>query len=35
MRNKILYGLGIIAAALLARNIYKIFMVLPDEAAQG
>src|SRR6185369_10905374 len=35
MRNKILYGLGIIAGALLARNIYKIFMVLPDEAAQG
>src|SRR5579871_1672424 len=35
MRNKILYGLGLIAAALLARNIYKIFMVLPDEAAQG
>src|ERR1041385_3873406 len=35
MRNKILYGLGIIAAALLARNLYKIFMVLPDEAAQG
>jgi heme exporter protein C len=35
MRNKILYGLGVISAALLARNIYKIFMVLPDEAAQG
>jgi heme exporter protein C len=35
MRNKILYGLGIVSAALLARNIYKIFMVLPDEAAQG
>src|SRR5437588_1085521 len=35
MRNKILYGLGIISAVLLARNIYKIFMVLPDEAAQG
>jgi len=35
MRDKILYGLGIVAAALLARNIYKIFMVLPDEAAQG
>jgi heme exporter protein C len=35
MRDKILYGLGLIAAALLARNIYKIFMVLPDEAAQG
>jgi heme exporter protein C len=35
MRNKILYGLGAITAVLLARNIYKIFMVLPDEAAQG
>src|SRR5689334_4664597 len=35
MRNKILYGLGLVAALLLARNIYKIFMVLPDEAAQG
>src|SRR5690242_16314555 len=35
MRDKILYGLGLAAAALLARNIYKIFMVLPDEAAQG
>jgi heme exporter protein C len=35
MRNKILYVLGIIAAALLARNIYKIFMVLPDEVNQG
>src|ERR1043165_9835524 len=35
MRDKILYGLGIVSAALLARNIYKIFIVLPDEAAQG
>src|ERR1041384_6624649 len=35
MRNKIVSGLGIIAGALLARNIYRIFMVLPDEAAQG
>src|SRR5512144_1652946 len=35
MRDKILYGLGLAAAVLLARNIYKIFMVLPDEAAQG
>jgi heme exporter protein C len=35
MRNKILYGLGIIAAALLARNLYMIFMVVPDEAQQG
>src|SRR6476660_5774941 len=35
MRNKILYGLGMIAAALLARNLYMIFMVVPDEAQQG
>src|SRR5437016_6526493 len=35
MRNKLLYGLGIIAAALLAKNLYMIFMVVPDEAQQG
>src|SRR5918912_429920 len=35
MRNKLMYGLGVIAALLLARNLYRIFMVLPDEAAQG
>src|SRR5262245_43045827 len=35
MRNKILYVLGITAAVLLARNLYMIFMVVPDEAQQG
>ena len=35
MRDKLLYLLGAIAAILLARNLYSIFMVLPDEAQQG
>src|SRR5580693_6012907 len=35
MREKIIYGLGVIAAVLLARNLYSIFMQLPDEASQG
>jgi heme exporter protein C len=35
MREKLIYGLGAIAALLLARNLYSIFMVLPDEASQG
>ena len=35
MREKLIYGLGIIAAILLARDLYSIFMVLPDEASQG
>jgi heme exporter protein C len=35
MRNKLLYGLGTVAALLLARNLYMIFMVLPDEVSQG
>jgi heme exporter protein C len=35
MRNKIMYGLGAVAAVLLARNLYTIFMVLPDEVSQG
>src|SRR3989442_7780738 len=35
MRDKTLYALGAVAAVLLARNLYSIFMVLPDEAAQG
>jgi heme exporter protein C len=35
MREKIIYGLGAIAALLLARNLYSIFMQLPDEASQG
>ena len=35
MREKIIYALGVIAALLLARNLYSIFMQLPDEASQG
>ncbi|MBM3812841.1 MAG: cytochrome C assembly protein [Acidimicrobiia bacterium] len=35
MRNKILYLLGIAGVAWLARNLYIIFLGLPDEAAQG
>jgi|SRR5579862_1210715 len=35
MRDKVLYGIAILAAALLARNLYLIFLQLPDEAAQG
>lgn len=35
MREKLIYGLGLIAAVLLARDLYSIFMVLPDEASQG
>src|SRR6202050_383399 len=35
MREKIIYGLGGIAAVLLARDLYSIFMQLPDEASQG
>lgn len=30
-----MYGLGALAAVLLARNLYMIFMQLPDEASQG
>jgi heme exporter protein C len=35
MREKVIYGLGAVAAVLLARDLYSIFMVLPDEASQG
>ena len=35
MREKILYGLGTVAALFLARNIYKMLVGLPDEAFQG
>ena len=35
MREKILYAIAVSAGSLLAYNIYNIFMVLPDEAAQG
>lgn len=35
MREKILYTIGFGAGLLLAWNMYVIFMVLPDETAQG
>lgn len=35
MREKLIYGLAAIALALLIYNLYTIFLVLPDEAAQG
>ncbi|MCL5745987.1 MAG: cytochrome c biogenesis protein [Acidobacteria bacterium] len=35
MRNKVLYALGVLVAILLARNLYMIFMRLPDEVSQG
>ncbi len=34
MREKILYAVGLIAAVLLARNLYVILLELPDEARQ-
>jgi len=35
MRTKILIGLALISAGLLAWNLYRVFDVLPDEANQG
>jgi heme exporter protein C len=35
MREKILYLLGIAAAILLVRNLYVMFIALPDEQDQG
>ena len=35
MREKLLYGTGAVASALLIYNLYTIFLALPDEAAQG
>jgi heme exporter protein C len=35
MREKILYALIFLAALWLVRNLYVIFLSLPDEAAQG
>jgi heme exporter protein C len=35
MREKVIIGLAIAAALLLAFNLYRIFLVLPDEAMQG
>ncbi len=35
MNDKFLFALGAASALFLVRNIYTMFMVLPDEAAQG
>ena len=35
MREKVAIGSAAVAAALLAYNLYQMFMVLPDEALQG
>lgn len=35
MREKILYGAGLIAGLYLVRNLYQILLVLPDEVDQG
>lgn len=35
MRQKVLIGLALLAGLWLARNLYIIFLGLPDEAAQG
>jgi heme exporter protein C len=35
MREKVIYVLAAAAAVLLARNLYVMFMNLPDEALQG
>ena len=35
MREKILYAIGALAGVLLVRNMHEIFLVVPDEAAQG
>jgi heme exporter protein C len=35
MREKLIYALSAVAAVLLVRNLYVIFLSLPDEAQQG
>ncbi|MGD0619267.1 MAG: cytochrome c biogenesis protein CcsA [Bryobacteraceae bacterium] len=35
MREKLIYALSIAAIGLIAWDLYRIFMVLPDEANQG
>jgi heme exporter protein C len=35
MREKIMYGLGAVGAALLVRNLYQMLLGLPDEVLQG
>ena len=34
-RERVVIGLSVVAAVLLAYNLYQIFLVLPDEAMQG
>jgi heme exporter protein C len=35
MRDKSAYALAALGAVVLVRNLYLIFMVMPDEANQG
>lgn len=35
MREKVIYGLLALAGIVLVRNLYEMFMTLPDEALQG
>lgn len=35
MRDKVVYSLVTLAAVIMVRNVYLIFMVVPDEASQG
>jgi|ERR1051326_2738589 heme exporter protein C len=35
MRDKVAHSLVILAALVMVRNLYLIFMVVPDEASQG
>ena len=35
MRQKLILAFAVVAAALLAWNFYKVFMIEPDEANQG
>jgi heme exporter protein C len=35
MREKLLYAIALVAAVLLARNLYVILIELPDEVRQG
>jgi heme exporter protein C len=35
MRDKLVYGLAAVSATLLSWNLYRIFIVLPDELNQG
>ena len=35
MRDKLVYVLGAVAAAILVRNLHEMFIALPDEVLQG